>query len=29
MANKARWRTLPLEMIQEAVSTSISYREVA
>lgn len=29
MANKARWKTLPLEMIQEAVSSSISYREVA
>lgn len=29
MANKARWRTLPIEMIQDAIKTSISYREVA
>lgn len=29
MANIARWRKIPLEVIQEAVKTSRSYREVA
>lgn len=29
MANIARWRTLPIELIQESIASSTSFREVA